>query len=208
MRTSSDLAFSVAAATLLLTASAAGQTLPDAPLANAAPTDAPVADPNTPVVDPNAPADPSAALPTQAPAAADAPAAPPIVVATAGDGVIHAPPEGQGQIVFFRPSRLGGAALSFSVREGDTGIGRLNNGRYFVHVTAPGIHEYNISSEATDTLRLEIEPGETYFVEQVINMGIMVGRPALNPSDQATFEERPLRQSTTPGVDRRRRGDD
>lgn len=119
--------------------------------------------------------------------------------------IVGRPPEGSGQIVFFRPSRFTGAALSFSVREGDEGIGRLGNGRYFVHVTEPGIHEYNISGEVTDTLRLEIEDGETYYVQQTINMGIMMGRPVLTPSDQAAFEERPLRVSTQEGVDRRRR---
>lgn len=119
--------------------------------------------------------------------------------------IVGRPPAGQGQVVFFRPSRFTGAALSFSVREGDEGVGRLGNGRYFVHPTTPGVHEYNISGEVTDTLRLEIEEGETYYVQQTINMGIMMGRPVLTPSDQATFEERPLRVSTQEGVDRRRR---
>jgi hypothetical protein len=86
------------------------------------------------------------------------------------------------------------------------GVSQLptNLGQHFVHVTDPGVHEYNIQSEATDTLRLEVEPGETYFVLEQIKMGIMVGRPTLSPSDRAMFESKPLRLSTRPGVDRER----
>lgn len=166
-----------------------------------------------------APADAALPVPatTETPAADAATATPAPEAATppAEDGytapyseLIGRPPEGKGQIVFFRPSRFTGAALSFSVREGDEGIGRLGNGRYFVHAADPGIHEFNISGEVTDTLRLEIEEGETYYVQQTINMGIMMGRPVLTPSDQAAFEERPLRVSTQEGVDRRRRNSD
>jgi hypothetical protein len=118
---------------------------------------------------------------------------------------VAAPPAGKTQVVFFRPRKFQGSILSFSVREGDTGIGRLGNGEYFVHVTDPGVHEFNIQSEATDTLRLELEEGQTYFVQQVIEMGIMVGRPVMTPSDRVTFEAKPLELSTREGVDRQRR---
>jgi hypothetical protein len=98
---------------------------------------------------------------------------------------ISAPPEGRGQIVFFRPNRFVGAALSFTVREGEQELGRLPNGRYFVHVAEPGIHEYEIGRN--DTMRMEIEPGETYFAMQNTQMGIVAGRAVLSPSDQAAF---------------------
>ncbi|HYE43917.1 MAG TPA: hypothetical protein VEA15_11035, partial [Caulobacteraceae bacterium] len=75
------------------------------------------------------------------------------------------------------------------VREGETEIGNLTVGRYFLHVTDPGAHAYSVKSEATDTLNLEVEEGETYYVEETISMGIMVGRPNLSPSDQANFDD-------------------
>lgn len=136
------------------------------------------------------PADPAAteqAAPADAaPAEAAAPPAPaaPAVALPAG---INAPPEGKGQIVFFRPSRFVGAALSFTVRENEAALGRLGNARYFVHVAEPGIHEYEIGRN--DTMRMEIEPGETYWVMQTTQMGLMAGRSGLAPSDQAAFEE-------------------
>lgn len=100
---------------------------------------------------------------------------------------ISAPPEGKGQVVFFRPSRFVGAALSFTVRESEQDLGRLPNGRYFVHVAEPGIHEYEIGRN--DTMRMEIEPGETYYAMQNTQMGVVAGRAVLSPSDQAAFEE-------------------
>lgn len=123
------------------------------------------------------------ALPAEStPAEATAPT-PPAAPLPAG---ISAPPEGKGQVVFFRPSRFVGAALSFTVRENDVALGRLPNARYFVHVAEPGIHEYEIGRN--DTMRMEIEAGETYYAVQSTQMGIMAGRAVLSPSDQAAFE--------------------
>lgn len=125
---------------------------------------------------------PAAEAPSPAPEAASPTA--PVQALPAG---ISAPPEGKGQIVFFRPSRFVGGALTFTVRESEADLGRLPNGRYFVHVAEPGVHEYEIGRQ--DTLRLEIEPGTTYFVIQTTQMGVMAGRSGMSPSDQAAFEE-------------------
>jgi hypothetical protein len=152
-------------ASLAYAQDATDPTEPTTTTEQAASTEAPAADAATP------------------PAAAEVPAAP-AVTYPAG---ISAPPEGQGQVVFFRPSRFVGAALSFTVRESEQDLGRLPNGRYFVHAATPGIHEYEIGRN--DTLRLEIEPGETYYAIQSTQMGIVAGRAVLSPSDQAAFEE-------------------
>jgi hypothetical protein len=121
------------------------------------------------------------AAPTDPAAAPATPAAPAVALP---DG-ISPPAEGKGQIVFFRPNRFVGAALSFTVREGEADLGRLPNARYFVHTAEPGIHEYEIGRN--DTMRMEVEPGETYYVIQQTQMGIVAGRAVIQPSDQATF---------------------
>jgi hypothetical protein len=117
----------------------------------------------------------------QTAAAVDAPAA-----AALPKG-ISAPPEGMGQIVFFRESKFVGAAIGYKVREGETELGKLRNGTYFVHVATPGAHAYTVHSEAKDVLNLEVEAGETYFVAGGISMGVLAGRPNLSPSDQAAY---------------------
>ncbi len=102
---------------------------------------------------------------------------------------ISAPPEGKGQIVFFRESRFVGGGVGFKVREGEIELGKLSNGTYFVHVADPGAHSYTVHSEAKDVLNMEIEAGETYYVSGGISMGVLVGRPNISPSDQASFEK-------------------
>lgn len=127
--------------------------------------------------------DAPAASTTAVAADATAPAA-----ATASTGLIGVAPEGKGQIVFFRPSKFAGGAVGFKVREGETELGKLRSGKYFVAVVEPGTHSYTVHSETKDVLTMEVEAGETYYVQGTITMGFMAGRPNLSPSDQATFD--------------------
>jgi hypothetical protein len=99
------------------------------------------------------------------------------------------PPAGMGQVVFFRPSGRG-FIIGCTVRENGTAISSLGNGRYFIHATTPGPHSYTARSEASDTVNVEVEPGETQFVRCSIGMGIVAGRPNLSPSDEAEFARR------------------
>lgn len=125
-----------------------------------------------------------------APAATEA-AAPAVATATApaaSSSKVGAPEAGKALIVFFRPSKMTGAAIGFKVREGETELGKLRNGKYFVANVEPGTHQYTVHSEAKDVLTLEVEAGETYYVQGTITMGFMAGRPNLSPSDQATFD--------------------
>lgn len=108
--------------------------------------------------------------------------------ASAGTSVIGAAPEGKGQVVFFRPSKFMGAAIGFIVREGQTELGKLRSGNYFVAAVEPGTHQYTVHSEAKDVMTLEVEAGETYYVQGSISMGVMAGRPNLSPSDRAAFD--------------------
>ncbi len=45
-------------------------------------------------------------------------------------------------------------------------------------------------SEAKDSLRIEVEAGETYYNECSIGMGVMAGRPNLAPVDIARWNEK------------------
>src|SRR5262249_8046180 len=101
---------------------------------------------------------------------------------------VGAPPAGKGQIVFFRPNAVG-VLLTFSVHEGDKGVVKLPSNTYAVIPVDPGAHTYIIESEAKDTLTLEVEAGETYYVKQTMGMGLIVGHPHLNLSDQGSFDK-------------------
>lgn len=153
-----------------------------------------------PVVQPN----PSGAEATPAPAEDAKPVEAPL---SAAAGKVQPPPEGKGQIVFFRPSNMMGMALSFSVHEGDKGIGKLGNGTYFVHVVEPGSHLFTIQSEVTDKLTLEVDSGETYYVKQTIGVGIVAGRPRLSPAEAVEFEKLKLKPSTLKATDLKSKAD-
>jgi hypothetical protein len=107
--------------------------------------------------------------------------------ATTGNALIAAAPQDKAQIVFFRESKFVGAAIGFKVREGETELGKLRSGKYFVATVEPGKHEYNVHGETKDVLTMEVEAGETYYVLGSLGMGIVAGRPNLSPSDEATF---------------------
>nr|WP_298154779.1 DUF2846 domain-containing protein [uncultured Pseudoxanthomonas sp.] len=126
-----------------------------------------------------------AAMETPAPEPTPAPEAP--AAAPATNGLVGAPAEGMGQIVFFREKKFVGAAVKYKVREGETELGKLGSGTYFVASVPPGTHQYTVHSEAKDVLTLEVEAGETYYVLGSITMGVLAGRPNLSPSDEATF---------------------
>lgn len=102
---------------------------------------------------------------------------------------IPQPPVGKGQIVFYRTGSIMGAAMGCSVNEKGQKISSLGAGRYFILVTEPGRHEYTVKSEAKDVLALEVEADETQYALCKIKMGIMAGRPDLQPSTEADFRK-------------------
>ncbi|HEX4196341.1 MAG TPA: DUF2846 domain-containing protein [Caulobacteraceae bacterium] len=137
----------------------------------------------------------SAAPAGAAPAAA---AAQPPVAQAPNASLIGPPPPGQGQVVFFRSWNILGAAISYIVREDKTELGEVTIGSYFVVPLDPGTHTFTVHSEVKDNLTLEVDAGETYYVQGSVGMGLVVGRPHIVPSDEATFDQmgKKLKRST------------
>ena len=108
---------------------------------------------------------------------------------------------GKARIYFFRPGRLPGAIYTYHVVEvGDDGkpakgaerLGDLPNGGGFILTVEPGLHSYNITgpmavNKAHDRIRLEVEPGQTYYIEQTVRMGVVTGGFWLAPADESRF---------------------
>ena len=122
----------------------------------------------------------------------------PTVMAQAGaeaeaEFVIPTPPEGKGQVIFYRTGGLSGAALGCAVFDsGATDkLSSLGAGRYFVLVSDPGPRSFTVKSlETKDALTLEIEPDETQFVRCKIKSGFMSGRADIAPSNEGEFRKR------------------
>jgi len=158
-----------AAAPATETAAASTETAADAPAAEAAPASE------------AAPAAPAAqATPATAPAGS--------AFSPAVQAAIGTPPPGKALVVFFREKKFAGSALRYKVREGETELGKLGSGTYFVAAVDPGQHTYVVHSEAKDVTNIEAEAGETYFLIGTVTMGFMAGHPNLSPSDAAAFE--------------------
>jgi hypothetical protein len=127
---------------------------------------------------------------TEAPAEAPAP-----------EPVAASAPAAKAKIVFFRPGRLPGAIYTYHVVEvGDDGkpakdaprLADLPNGGAAIAEVEPGVRSFNITGPmavnlAEDRLRMEVEPGETYYVEQTVRIGLVTSGFRLVPSDEARF---------------------
>ncbi len=152
----------------------------------AAPADVPPAAeaPPADVVPPETP-------PATPPVAETAPPVPPtpgsMRAVVGADGVVPPPPPGMGQVVFFRKNSLVGMAVWFRVRESCVELGKLTNGRYFVQIVPPGDHLFTAATETTESYPLEVDAGETYFVQASVAMGVMVGRADLSPANAQQF---------------------
>lgn len=137
--------------------------------------------------------------------AAAASAANEATVAAQGPIAIPPPPRGHGQVVFFRAKSRLSVGEWFNVREGGEALGKLTNGVYFVHVTTPGVHEYTakLEPELKDRLRINVDPGETYFVEGRLTGGLVIGAADLSPSTRGRFEKaaKDLKPAETPAAE-------
>ena len=132
---------------------------------------------------PAAEANPAAASPPQA-SMAQAP-----VVANPAHGLLTPPPAGKGQVVFFRSRSMYGGAVWYTVKENGHKLGDLSSGAFFVLPEDPGAHVFTAATENKDTLRMEVEAGETYYVRGTVQMGILVGEASIAPSDEDSFEK-------------------
>jgi hypothetical protein len=91
--------------------------------------------------------------------------------------------------VFFRNRSLSGAAVWYTVKENGRKLGDLSNGAFFALPAEPGLHVFTAATENKDTLRLEVESGETYYVRGTVQMGLLMGEASISPSDEDSFEK-------------------
>lgn len=102
---------------------------------------------------------------------------------------IPPPPRGMGEVVFFRRRSILSLGQWFKVRENGKALCKLTNGAYCVQVADPGAHTYTATfePELKDHLTLQVDAGDTYFVEGTTSRALLVGAADLSPSDSKTF---------------------
>ena len=101
---------------------------------------------------------------------------------------LAAPPAGKGQVVFYRKPLFSLVPFNWMVRENGVEVCRMVAGTYCVAAADPGAHTYEVHSEATDKLTLEVDAGESYYVVGDISMGLIVNRPNISPAQKAQFD--------------------
>jgi hypothetical protein len=116
----------------------------------------------------------------------------PSIAATASvaksSAVIPAPAAGKAQIVFWRPDKWFGKAIRCTVREGGKMVGRPGPGRYFILPVEPGLHKYATKVESSDTLSLEMEPDQTFYVKCSMVPGGITYNANIAPSSKEEFD--------------------
>ncbi len=102
---------------------------------------------------------------------------------------IGEPPPGKALIVFYRKRDYPGSAISYAVREGDSKIGVLEIGTYFLVTADPGLHTYSMRSERRSDMQIRVEAGEVYYVRFALETGWVLYQPTLEPSEQRLFDQ-------------------
>jgi hypothetical protein len=114
------------------------------------------------------------------------------LAASSQDGATAAPASAAagdtGTVVFFREKKMMGMAVSFKVRENGVELCKLGSGTFCTVQVPVGKHQYVTQTEAKDVLNLEVESGDTYYVQASISMGVMAGHGNLAPSTKDAFE--------------------
>ncbi|UCE88999.1 MAG: hypothetical protein JSW10_11940 [Pseudomonadota bacterium] len=87
----------------------------------------------------------------------------------------------KGLVVFYRMSRAKGAAIRFEINDAARGsIGLLSNGTILHQDLEPGNHTFTVRSpsvDGQDSITLNAEAGQTYYVKGEILWGWPAGRP-------------------------------
>ena len=97
----------------------------------------------------------------------------------------------KGLVIIFRERRFAGGGVSFKLFHNDSAFPKLKNGSFVYVYLAPGDYQiYSDKKHRKDARLQEIEPGETYFFEASLVMGMWKGSIDLLPTDAETAKAR------------------
>jgi hypothetical protein len=88
-------------------------------------------------------------------------------------------PSGKAVVYIYRPPKLVGSAISFTVNAGELPVITLSNGGYFPYIAEPGRISFWAKTETTSFVIIDVAAGTEYFLKGTIGVGILVGRPQL-----------------------------
>ena len=87
---------------------------------------------------------------------------------------------GKGLVVFYRTDKFAGGAIRFNLNHASGTLGQLLRGTYLYKSLDPGEHTFWSQVISQDSITIVVKAGKTYYVEGVVNMGLLAGRPNFN----------------------------
>ncbi len=94
------------------------------------------------------------------------------------------PGEGESKVVFCRPGRMAGSAVTFSVWDGLQLIGFAESGSYFEYRCSPGKHLFIAEAESDKAVDADLGAKKTYYVWVTPRMGVVSASVGLTPVNQ------------------------
>lgn len=84
-------------------------------------------------------------------------------------------------VYFYRPKNFQGSAIGYKIKlDDETVIGRVRNGEKFEYKTNDfGKHKFWGKTESQDSVIIDIQKGQEYFVRCGIKMGVFIGKPEM-----------------------------
>jgi len=69
--------------------------------------------------------------------------------------------------------------VSYKVRANGVSVVTLKNGGYYPYIAKPGEIEFSAKTEATSSIKIDIKPGQTYYLKGTVGIGFFIVRPHL-----------------------------
>jgi len=89
-------------------------------------------------------------------------------------------------VYFYREGKFAGSFVGYDVMHNGTTIGRIKSNSVFTYQSKGGLQTFMATTEGASSMKIELAPGNTYFIECGLGVGVMVGRPTFR---QATNTE-------------------
>lgn len=84
------------------------------------------------------------------------------------------------KVIIMRSTGYAGSATAFTAFIDDSLVCKLNNKRFSAHYVQPGEHSFSVqfagknSKEKAERIKINTEPGKTYFVQLIFQSGAFV----------------------------------
>lgn len=98
-------------------------------------------------------------------------------------------PTDKALVYIIRATGIGGA-VKFKASCDDKFIGSTSGMRYIYTIQEPGTHNFISQAENKDELSIILEANKTYYIEQVVKMGIIMARNRLVVLDESTGKQK------------------